>query len=76
MRAQQYWRDMAQLCAQIHVTMDFLCTRCHQGWQIDLFNEDEGEGEIILDIKAVETVDAEDARLMGPESPPHPPDHP
>ena len=66
-RAQQYWRDAAQLCAQIHVTMDFLCGHCEQGWQIDLFNEDEGEGEIILLVKPVETVDAEDARTMGPE---------
>ena len=65
MRAQQYWRDQAQLCAQIHVAMDFCCTRCTQGWQIKLFNEDEGEGEIILEVSAVETVAAEDERHLG-----------
>ena len=67
MRAHQYWRDGAQLCPQIHVTLDVLCTRCRQGWQINLFNEDEGEGEIILAVNQVETVDREDERTLGPE---------
>jgi hypothetical protein len=63
-RATQSWRDQSDyLCAQIHVEMDFLCTQCEQGWQIILFNEDEGEGEILIDIKAVETVTQEDAKL-------------
>ena len=45
--------------------LDFLCSGCEQGWQISLFNEDEGEGEIILDAKLVETVTSEDAKVMG-----------
>jgi len=65
MRANQCWRDASdQFCPRIHVTMDFLCMACDQGWQIDLFNEDEGEGEIILDVSLVETVNSEDARQM------------
>jgi hypothetical protein len=52
--------------------MDFLCSRCKQGWQISLFNEDEGEGEIILDVKLVETVNSEDAKAMGVDNCPWP----
>jgi hypothetical protein len=73
-RATQHWRDGAQLCAQIHVTMDFWCRGCDRGWQITLFNLDESEGEILMEVKAVETVVQEDARTMGPEPafPPRP----
>jgi hypothetical protein len=35
MRANQFWRDASdEFCPQIHVTMDFLCQGCQQGWQI------------------------------------------
>jgi hypothetical protein len=65
MRATQFWRDQSDhLCPQIHIEMDFRCGRCAQGWQIHLFNEDEGEGEIIMDVKAVETVNSEDTTAM------------
>ena len=68
MRAHQFWRDGSDyLCPQIHVEMDFLCGACKQGWQIHLWNEDEGEGEIILDISQVETVNSQDAQVMGEE---------
>jgi hypothetical protein len=64
MRASQFWRDASDvLCPQIHVEIDFLCRGCEQGWQLKLFNEDEGEGEVIIDITAVETVVAEDQKL-------------
>ena len=66
MRANQFWRDGSDyLSPQIHVEMDFLCRGCEQGWQIQVFNEDEGDGEIILDIKQVETVNSQDAKVMG-----------
>jgi|SoiMethySBSTD1v2_1073268.scaffolds.fasta_scaffold1332521_2 hypothetical protein len=68
-RANQSWRDQSDyFCAQIAVTMDFRCTACEQGWQISLFNEDEGEGEIILEVKLVETVSAEDTRKRDGET--------
>ena len=49
----------AQLSAQIHVAIDFCCTRCTQAGRSAL-ERDEGEGEIILGVSAVETVAAED----------------
>jgi hypothetical protein len=65
MRAHQFWRDESDyFCPQIHVEMDFRCAACDQGWQMYLFTDSEGEGEIILDVKLVETVTSEDARVM------------
>jgi hypothetical protein len=64
-RAQQFWRDQSDaFCPQIHVELDFCCQACEQGWRLHLFNEDEGEGEIILDVSLVETVNSEDAKAM------------
>jgi hypothetical protein len=74
-RATQHWRDQSDiLCAQIHVTMDFSCQRCEQGWLINLFNEDEGEGQILIEVKAALTVVQEDAKLGWgtPSGPPQP----
>jgi hypothetical protein len=66
MRAQQFWRDQSDyFCAQIHVEIDMCCQACDQGWRLHMFNEDEGEGEVMIEVTLVETVASEDANAMG-----------
>jgi hypothetical protein len=73
MRAHQWWRDASDaLCPQIHVELDFFCWACERGWQMQLFNEDEG-GEFLVIINEAETVNEEDAQ-RGIGSPPAPPE--
>jgi hypothetical protein len=72
MRAKQCWRDSSDvLCAQILVEIDLFCWACERGWQLAIFNEDEGEGEMIIALNPVETVTQEDAKL-GLGTPPVP----
>jgi hypothetical protein len=68
-RATQHWRDQSDaFCARIHVEMDFLCTQCTQGWQLQVFNEDEGEGEILVVINPALTINQEDGMAPTPDA--------
>jgi hypothetical protein len=65
MRAHQHWQDESdRFCAQIHVEMDFFCRGCEKAWRLHIFNEDEGEGHILMEVSLVQSIYEKDAERV------------